>query len=88
MCEIYIIFSNDWKDCCDFSEGMMLELYYAEAFGDKVSQNNGYYVGKRYMNLTIAMWKQDIEIGYLLKSELYNDETFPHWWLDKIFKIH
>lgn len=46
MCDVYLIFAADWKDCCDFSEEMMLELYYTESYGDTVSPNNGYYIGK------------------------------------------
>lgn len=86
MCEIYKIFANDWKDGLDFSEEMMLELYYSESYGDEASPHNGYYVGKRYLNLQVNMWKEDIKKGYLFKHELYNDDIFPHWWLDKIFK--
>jgi hypothetical protein len=33
------------------------------------------------------MWKEDIESGLLFKKELYEDEKFPHWWLDSIFKV-
>ena len=80
------MFSTSWEHCCDFSEEMMLELYYSESYGDKVSDNNGYYIGKRYLNLTVSMWKEDIEKGYLFKHELY-DDIFPRWWLDKIFKV-
>ena len=39
------------------------------------------------MDVQLAMWKEDIEHGLLDIGELYDDPTFPHWWLDKIFKI-
>jgi hypothetical protein len=32
------------------------------------------------------MWKEDIDKGLLTKKELYEDENFPQWWLDSIFK--
>jgi hypothetical protein len=30
------------------------------------------------------MWREDIRAGLLAKFELYNDERFPHWWLDGV----
>lgn len=87
MCEIYKHFSKDWTHCCDYSEESMLELYISESYGDvHCKPNNGYYIGKKYLNLTVAMWLEDIEKGLLFKSELYDDSQLPDWWLDKIFK--
>ena len=86
MCKLYVHFSKDWIECLDYSEDSMLELYYSESYGDDVSDNNGYYIGKKYLNLTVSMWKEDIKLGYLFQCELYNDSNFPNEWLDKIFK--
>ena len=84
MCEIYRIFSKDWEDCLDFSEQKMVELYYSESYGEPVSSDNGYYIGKRYLNLQVTMWKEDISKGLLRKFELYEDGNYPHWWLDRV----
>ena len=84
MCEVYRLFSKDWEHCLNFDDDMMVELYYSESYGDEVSDKNGYYIGKRYLNLTVTMWKEDIQKGLLRKQELY-DDVFPHWWLDKVF---
>jgi hypothetical protein len=62
----------------------MIELYYSESYGDDVSDRNGFYVGKRYLNLQVNMWKEDIEKGFLRKFELYEDGKYPHWWLDRV----
>jgi hypothetical protein len=86
MSEVYRIFSKDWEHCLDYSDQSLRELYYSETHGDPVLQNNGFYVGKKYLNLSVAMWKEDMEKGCLFKQELYNDPKFPHWWLDKVFK--
>ena len=86
MCNLYKHFSKDWEHCLDYSEDDMIELYYSESYGDPVSNNNGFYIGKKYLNLTVAMWIEDIKLGYLFKSELYDDDNFPNQWLDKIFK--
>ena len=47
-------------------------------FGEK---SNGFAVGKRWMNVTIEMWRQDIQRGILFRHEL--EEDFPKWFLDK-----
>jgi hypothetical protein len=85
MAEIYRLFSKDWEHELDFSEQMLLELYYSESFGEMISNQNGYYHGKRMLNLTVTMWKEDIERGLLRKFELYED--FPKEWVDKVLKF-
>jgi hypothetical protein len=65
---------------------MMLEMYNFDTYGTPISPNNGYLLGKRWCSVNIAMWKEDIEKGYLFKKELYEDGKYPHWWLDSIFK--
>lgn len=86
MCELYQLFAADWKSELDFSDQMKQELYESESFGGKVSFPNGYYHGKRMLNLTVSMWKEDLKAGYLFKCELYSDPKFPHSWLDKVLK--
>lgn len=86
MCEIYIIFAQDWKDCLDFSDQSKIDLFNHESFGSQINKNNGFYVGKKYLNVHVKMWKEDIDSGLLFEFELYKDEKFPHWWLDSILK--
>jgi len=86
MSEVYRMFANDWKSCCDFSDEMLIELYNSESYGTRVSSKNGYSVGKKWLSLNVNMWKEDIELGLFRVSELYEDPKFPHWWLDNIFK--
>jgi len=90
MCEVYKYFSRGWYDIADYSDESMLELYLSESYGDvDCKPTNGYFIGKRWLNVTVAMWKEDIEKGYLTKHELYSDDDLPDWWLDKILKdIH
>jgi hypothetical protein len=72
---------------CDYSDDKMLELFLSESYPDvECSKDNGYYIGKRWMTVTLSMWKEDIANGLLFKSELYSDNYFPHWWLDKVLK--
>lgn len=84
MCEVYRIFSKDYESFCDFSDQSIIELYNNESYGTTVSNNNGFYVGKKWLNVTVKMWKEDIECGMLWKWELYKDGKFPEWWLDNV----
>lgn len=87
MCEVYKHFSKDWEQYCDYSEESMLELFQSESYGDvRCKDNNGYYIGKQYLNVSVAMWLEDIPKGLLFLKELYQDPNLPDWWLDKVFK--
>mgnify|MGYP001576579349 CR=1 FL=1 len=50
------------------------------------SNINGFAVGKQILNITVSMWKEDMKNGLLFKKELYDDGTFPVWWLNKVLK--
>lgn len=84
MCDIYRIFANDWKDCLNFSDEMLIELFNHESYGTHVSNKNGFLWGKKWLNVNVTMWKEDIRRGFLVKSELYEDERYPIWWLDNV----
>jgi hypothetical protein len=86
MSEVYRIFSKDWENLVDFSDEMLIELYNSESYGTRVSQSNGFLLGKKWLNVTVKMWLEDIALGTLFKKELYEDPKFPHWWLDGVFK--
>jgi hypothetical protein len=48
------------------------------------SSRNGYARGKKVMDLTVAMWQEDLREGLLTKNELRLD--WPQellWWLDE-----
>jgi hypothetical protein len=85
MCEVYRFFGKDWTSC-DFSDEAMVELFNAESHGAPCSPRNGFLVGKRWLSVTIAAWKEDILLGNLFLDELYTDRELPNWWLDSIFK--
>jgi hypothetical protein len=80
------MFSNDWKDHHDYGEDMLIELYNQESYGGRVSPRNGYALGKKWLGVQVTMWKEDIQQGNLYLWELYEDEKFPHWWLDNVFR--
>lgn len=86
MCEVYRIFSKDWEHLLDFSDEAKVELFNHESLGYPVSSLNGFWYGKKWLNVQVTMWKEDIEHGLFRVSELYDDPKYPHWWLDSVFK--
>lgn len=84
MIPLYELFSRDFKECLDYSEDMLYELYESESYGGRCSPRNGYYHGKKWMDVTVAAWREDIKIGNLFKFELYEDPLFPDWWLGRV----
>ena len=53
-------------------------------YGGDISKDNGYYWGKKWMDLTIQMWKEDISKGLLFEFELYKDHDRD--WIHNILK--
>ena len=87
MCVVYYYFSKEWEHICDYSDESMMEMFLYESFGEGNPDNsNGYYLGKKWMDVGIEMWREDIEKGLLFKWELYDSPDLPDWWLDKVLK--
>jgi hypothetical protein len=86
MAELYKFFAKDWSNVLDFSDDALLQLYNHESYGSEISPENGFAHGKKWLNLNVAMWMEDIPKGLLFLDELYEDPNYPHWWLDSVFK--
>lgn len=84
MSELYKIFAASWTHKLDFSDEALLSLYNHESYGVPLSRDNGFAVGKQYLNLQVTMWREDLAAGLIFKWELYQDERFPHYWLDSV----
>lgn len=85
MSELYRTFAEEWSHKLDFSDEALLSLYNHESYGTPLSANNGFAVGKQYLNLQVTMWREDLEAGLIFKWELYDEpDRFPHWWLDSV----
>ena len=89
MCDVYKIFAEGWKNHLDFSDDAALAMYCYETHGVAINEpyKNAYFVGKQWMDVNIKMWREDIQTGILTKHELYSDNTFPRWWLEKILPL-
>jgi hypothetical protein len=84
MATMYWRFSKDGHHV-DFSEEAAVAMYEHEN-GVPLPQtkhSNGYALGKKWMEVTIAMWRKDIANGLLTVQELL-DDGFPEWFLNKI----
>ena len=87
----------------DFSDEAARDIFRAETFGEnagnlnvdqmyldhltKGTAINGYSVGKRLLDITVAMWLRSCaNPGWgLLMRDLYKDR-FPKKWLDSVFR--
>lgn len=88
--ELYKHFGKDWSGL-DWSDRALIDAYNAESYGtptpfELTVSRNGYYIGKQWMGVSVSMWNEDIGKGLLGRRELYEDPSFPHWWLDSVLK--
>lgn len=94
--EIYKIFARPWKHVCAFTEIDAIALYkYESGLGGDISIDtfnqsaNGYAVGKKWCDVQVSAWLNDFKsnrtFARLCLERLYQDKTFPEWWLDSIF---
>lgn len=72
---------------CDFSENAAYEMYVFESQGrGRPKPDNGFAIGKKWLDVTVAMWLEDLKaVPPLLHAlELYSDPALPNWWLNKV----
>lgn len=69
----------------DFSESAALSMFAYETHGTPLvdAQTNGFAAGKKWMDVTVAAWKEDLPRGLLFVSEL-QDDGYPDWFLEKV----
>lgn len=85
VADLYLRFSKDWSHMTDASEDALVAQYRHESVGaPKPPDTNAYTLGKKWMDATIAMWKEDLDKGLLLRDELESD--YPDWFLDKVLR--
>lgn len=96
MQEVYRLFASE---AFDLSEEAALAMYIYESTGrgdltggifggpSTAKTVNGWFIAKQWLNVTVAMWLEDIRTGLVTRKEIYewHDPQF-HWWLDRIFK--
>lgn len=84
MAELYKRFA--WScETTDWSEDAKMAMYRHESLGEPLPETNkinGYVLGKKAMDITVAMWKEDIEQYLLSVKEL--QEEYPEWFLKQL----
>ena len=88
MAEIYKRFACEYPTA-DFSEAAALAMYLHESTGAPLpdARTNGFALGKKWMDVTVAAWKEDIPQCGLLVSEL-QAEGWPDWFLGRVGVLH
>ena len=59
----------------DYSADALMECFLHESEGKPVSANNGYAIGKKWKDVTIAQWREDIAKGDFCKAEFVTPLT-------------
>ncbi|MDE2103357.1 MAG: hypothetical protein KGL39_39315 [Patescibacteria group bacterium] len=89
MSEIYKRFAKEYPEA-DFSDEAAFAMYRHETFGypmPKSEKINGFELGKKWMDVTVAGWKEEIPQLGLLVSELQTD-GYPDWFLERVGVLH
>lgn len=84
MSLMYERFAKDFS-FADFSLEAKTEMFAFESQGTPIQSNkiNGYALGKKWMDVTVSSWKEDIRKGLLYPFELLEDD-YPKWFLKRV----
>lgn len=86
IAELYKQFGSSWEGL-DWSDQALIDMFNSESYGTPLDERrNGYFIGKQWMGVTVSMWKEDLNKGYLRRQDLYDDPRLPHWWLDRVLR--
>lgn len=89
MAEIYKRFAVEYPQA-DLSDEAAIAMYEYETLGKAIKPTqklNGFMLGKKWMDVTIAGWREEIPSRGLLVQELIAD-GYPEWFLERIGILH
>jgi hypothetical protein len=85
MATMYLRFSKDWP-LADTSDAALNEMFFHESLGTPLTYSRGvlnaYALGKKWMDVNVAMWKEDIAQSTLFVFELQKE--YPDWFLSRV----
>lgn len=86
----YLWMARGWTGL-DSSNDALWRAFQFETQGQSLppgdSLRNAYLVGKRYLNLQVQSWREDIRSGLLLREELYEEPSpWSKKFLDEVLK--
>lgn len=67
---LYKKFASDWESVLNFDNKSLEECFMWETHGKPTNKNNGYVVGKSWLDVNLAMWREDLKLGLLELEEL------------------
>lgn len=90
MKTIYLLFKPTHNSQLTYTKEDELVMYNHESSGTPINTYNGFYWCKHNMDITLAMWQEDIISGMMTKLEildnpLYKDIEWFNTWLSKIY---
>lgn len=65
----------------DFSLAALIACYNYESTGGDMPINNGYIIGKRWLDLSIETWREDIMAGLFCKADFISPIT--KWYAER-----
>ncbi len=89
--KLYLCFKPQNADKLTYTLEDELEMFLHESIGSSIKDSNGFYWCKHNMDITLAMWREDLIAGNLFKFELLTDPLFEdhlEWlenWLNNIY---
>lgn len=87
MAQIYKRFAADYA-AADFSQAAAEAMFLHESLGAAPpAADNGYMLGKKWMDVTVASWLEDLREGLLHSFELQAD-GYPDWFLARVGVLH
>jgi len=87
MANIYKRFAKDWPNA-DFGDKAACAMFEYESRGTPIPQTettNGFALGKKWMDITVSMWNEDIKNKQLFVFELIKD-GYPIWFLNRVLE--
>lgn len=84
MADMYVRFAKNYPRA-DFSDAAAEAMYLHESAGHPLPNAavNGYALGKKWMGVTVSMWREDIADRQLTSGELVAD-GYPEWFLRRV----
>ena len=83
---MYLRFARSFSSKLDDSEAAARAMFEHESTGAPAPpESNAFLAGKKWMDVTVKMWREDIPRGLLSRSELTAD-GYPDWFLDRVLK--
>ena len=63
----------------DYSENALIECYNYESSGGEIGEKNGFYAGKKAMDITVSDAIKEIKEGNFCKAEFYTPLRGWYW---------